>query len=133
MAVMKFKKDGMIVHKEYRPAREKEEVIMGKVYKPRPDEFRISLLVGERNTEKKFFFDTLPEVLTCQVSLEDFARIDDMTIVNMEIENNSGTNKIISIEGMSVITKESVNEEKLAALLKAKGLDGLKNTKKESK
>jgi hypothetical protein len=133
MAVMKFKKDGLVVHKEFRPAREKETVVQGKVYLPRPDEFKIAVLVGERNAEKEFFFDTVPEVLTCQVALEDFARITDMPPVNMLLENNNGTNKILSIEGMTVISKESENEQRLAALMKAKGLDAMKTIKKENK
>lgn len=130
MAVTKFKMDGIVIQKDYRPAREKEVIVQGKVYPPRPDEFSIAVLIGVRDETKKFFFETVPEVLTCQVAFEDFIALDDVTSVNMEVENNSGKNRILAIEGMRVISKEDEKSERLSQLMKAKGLESIKSNKK---
>lgn len=129
MAIRKYETQGTILAKEFKAAH-KEMTIRGEKIPESPDRFILHILVGEKE-QGKSFYEFPPVMLAAEVTLEDFAKVNDATEVALTVRDNGGNSAIICIAGMTVKTKDGEKEERLASLMSAAGLNKLKETMKK--
>lgn len=114
-----------IVFKDFSPEKTETTEYQGRKYKPHPDQFILYLLCGKKDETKKDFFASRPDIVSCNVTLQDFAKVEDGMEVEIVLSDFNGSKSIEAIKGMTVINeKQEQKKNRLEALLQQAGISG---------